>query len=254
MKDWSSAATSALIVLCGILGAVLLYGFFRGRERSLLGRCLGVRGITTVDEDHRRAVLATLSNEYAAFSAGSNLTVDVLLVEAKAAHELSRDRIKQLETKAVSIIGIVTTGLGALAILGDPHRIPSYGLWLEAAIVALGLSFVSAVLAITPLMLSRYPDLSYYAIPETVGDAANAARVKFHFAQGIISAIHANYHVAIVKGKLVVIAAALLGAALFALIANFWLARQLSPPSNTVSPAAPPVAQRVAANWSRSSA
>jgi hypothetical protein len=218
--DWIVVGT-AVVVGAGALLAYAFIRFFRElRTNTVLDRWLGLPDLRDSTVPERRDTLKDLMHRYGAFSAATTPTVDALLAEVKTAYDLSRDRIKAIEAKATTLIGIVTTGLGALAILGDPTKVPSRGVWLAAALVAFAVAFMTALLAIAP-RASEYPDLSLYALRSTVMDATNAARVKFDFSQQLLGSVLDNNRASFIKGKLVVSGTALLGVGLAALILNY---------------------------------
>jgi hypothetical protein len=181
----------------------------------------------------RRAVLADLETRYADFTGGATGPVDALLTEVKVAHELTRDRIKTIESKAGTLIGIVTTGLGALAILGDPTKVPSHGIWFSFALVAFAAAFVAAMLALAPRS-AEYPDLSVYALRKTVQDPANAPRMKYDFTTQLLGTVLTNNRTSLLKGKLVSAATALLGIGLASLTLNYALASPSEKPAPTI--------------------
>jgi hypothetical protein len=119
-----------------------------------------------------------IETSYASLNAHNGDATELLLEQARAVYDLARDRFKTLDGKAGTLIGIVTTGFGALAILGDPTKVPSHGVWIVLAMIALGFGFICALSSLVPRG-SQNPDLSPYLWRDTVANNANVPRIRF---------------------------------------------------------------------------
>jgi len=102
--------------------------------------------------------------------------------ESKAAYDLSRERFKSLDGKAVTFTGIIIAGLGAIAVLGDPSKIQAHGWWLYVGLGALCFALAASLLSLAPGKLTT-PDLSPYVWPATFANADNLARVRIELAR-----------------------------------------------------------------------
>jgi|GEM_PF-6715859 hypothetical protein len=146
--------------------------------------------------------------------------IDVLYAEAKASYDAGRERLKQLEAKAGTLIGIVTTGFGAIAILGDPSKTPKNGIWLSIGLIALAIAFMCALLSVRP-SLSDFPSLSHYVLPETVANPSNAPRIKYDLTEAWLRDARTGERLAFTKARFLVVSTAALGVGLGALAANY---------------------------------
>lgn len=133
---------------------------------------------TFASSEELRETEARLKREYADLHDHSKDAVDLLFDEAKGLYNLARDRFKTLDGKAATLIGIVTTGFGAIAILGDPSKVPSHGIWLYTALAAFITSFIAALWALRPQGTDT-PDPSYYLSTDLVASKDSMVRIKF---------------------------------------------------------------------------
>jgi hypothetical protein len=168
----------------------------------------------------RVATRRRIEADYAQLVQPDGKPVDVLYEEAKRAFDAGRERIKNLEAKAGTLIGIVTTGFGAIALLGDPTKVPSHGLWLGIGLVALAVAFVCALLSLAPRPV-RFPSLSHYALPNTVANVDNEPRIKLDLVEAWLRAGLADERTSFEKARLLAASTILLAIGLFALGANY---------------------------------
>jgi hypothetical protein len=179
-------------------------------------------------EHDRRAEGARLATDYPELTAQA-AAVDVLYTEAKEAYQTERDRFKALDDKASTLLGIVTTGLGAVSILGDPSKAPDRNLWFAIALVSFGLAFALALAAHMPRGADT-PALKGYALQSTLAVPDNAVRIKYDLTLAWLrdrgTTIAANQR----KARLLLFTTALLAVGLLALALNFVLAQ---PPANS---------------------
>jgi hypothetical protein len=161
-----------------------------------------------------------IETDYARLTDAEGKPVDVLYDEAKRAFDAGRERIKQLEAKAGTLIGIVTTGFGAFALLGDPSKVPKNGFWLALGLVAFGIAFLAALLSLAPRPV-RFPSLSHYLLPRTVANSDNEPRIKLDLTEAWLRASLADERTGFVKARLLIFATIALGVGLFALGANY---------------------------------
>jgi hypothetical protein len=161
-----------------------------------------------------------IETRYAALIDTGGKPVDVLFDEAKDAYDAGRERLKGLDAKAGTLIGIVTTGFGAIAILGDPSKTPKHGAWLTIGLVALAVAFVLALLSLVP-RTARFPSLSHYALPKTVANPSNEPRIKLDLTEAWLRAGRENERAAYQKARLLVAATVALGIGLASLAANY---------------------------------
>lgn len=129
-----------------------------------------------------------------------------LLGEAKAAFDSTRDGIKNLDTKAGTLIGIVTTGLGAFALLGDASKIPGRTAFLYIGLALLVVALFTAVLAL-PTRGLPVPRLSDYALLSTLASKDNKARIQFELIEAWLSDTRAAEAIAGGKARLLLVAA-----------------------------------------------
>ncbi len=140
------------------------------------------------------------------------LTVDesdataFLLAEAKAAFDATRDGIKSLDAKAGSLIGIVTTGLGAIALLGDASKVPDRTPFLYFGLFLLAVALFAAVLAL-PTRGFPVPRLSNYALLSTLAVNDNKARIQFELIESWLQDTRRAEAIAGGKARLLLIAA-----------------------------------------------
>jgi hypothetical protein len=190
-------------------------------------------GVKLASAELRADTKNRIETTYATLNAQNGDTVDLLLQQARDVYDLARDRFKTLDGKAGTLIGIVTTGFGALAILGDPTKVPSHGAWIVLAMTALGVGFLCALSSLVPRG-SQNPDLSPYLWRETVENAANAPRIRFDLAAAWVRDAAAVDEATIVKGRWLFAGAAALFVAIIALVINYALATPAEKPTPTL--------------------
>jgi hypothetical protein len=103
---------------------------------------LPVEPLATAQE--RVATRERLEEQYRWLTVEDSDAATFLLGEAKAAFDATRDGIKNLDAKAGTLIGIVTTGLGAIALLGDASKLPP-----RTGFLYIGLGFLTVSLFTT---------------------------------------------------------------------------------------------------------
>jgi hypothetical protein len=162
---------------------------------------------------------------YRTLNAKNGNVVEALFGEAKAAFAASRDRLSALDAKAATLIGIVTTGFGAIALLGDPSHSPSRGVWMAVALIALATGFFLALASMAP-QPAPYPALSNYNLLETVTNPANEARVKFEITEAWMRDTNENLLKAHQKGQLLLASIVALVVALSSLGVNYIVAKE----------------------------
>ncbi|GAC1312166.1 MAG: hypothetical protein NVS2B3_18130 [Vulcanimicrobiaceae bacterium] len=155
---------------------------------------------TLASLDARIETKKRIEADYASITVASEKTVDVLLEQSRAAYDLVQARLTALDGKAGTLIGVVTTGFGAIALIGDPSKIPTHGVWLVLALLALGVAFVAALCSLAPRG-AQNPDVSAYLLAVTASDANNASRIKFDLAEAWVRDAAVLEHATIVKGR-----------------------------------------------------
>jgi hypothetical protein len=161
-----------------------------------------------------------LETDYAAIRADRAAAVDVLYTEAKGGYDLARERNKVLEGKAGTLITIVTTGFGAIALIGDPSKGVQRNGAVIVALTSLAMAFFAALGALVPRR-TDYPLLAQYASAEILAKNDNAARIKFDLIGSWLQGQRRNNAAARDKGRLLFGATLLLGLGLGALAYNF---------------------------------
>lgn len=146
--------------------------------------------------------------------------VAFLFDEVKAAFASARQGIQGLDTKAGTLIGLVTGGLGAIAFLGDSSKVPAKTPCLYAGLALLGLALFSALLAV-PSPSIRVPDLSQYALQSTLGDNDNKARIQFDLIGDWLRSIRESESIAIGKSRLLLAAVSTTVAGVLFLTLNY---------------------------------
>jgi hypothetical protein len=174
-----------------------------------------------------------LSRDYATLNNDSKDAVNLLLSEGKGLYDLAHDRFKALDGKAVTIIGIVTTGFGAIAILGDPTKIPAQGAWFITALLAFVGCFICALWSLLPRGAAN-PDPSYYLSPKTVASKDSAVRITFDLSIAWMRDAASIEHATIQKGRRLLAAVVLLFVGVTALALNYLTAKPAEKPVPTV--------------------
>jgi hypothetical protein len=182
---------------------------------------------------YRAETKRRIEADYATLNAHNGDATDLLLREAHAVYDLARDRFKSLDGKAGTLIGIVTTGFGALAILGDPNKVPSHGAWIVLAMLALGAGFLCALKSLVPRG-SQNPDLSPYLWRDTLQNNANVPRIRFDLAAAWVRDAASVELATIVKGRWLLAGAIALLIAIVALVINYALATPADKPAPTI--------------------
>jgi hypothetical protein len=170
--------------------------------RRLFG--LPVEPLASVEE--RIATRERLDDQYRWLIGTEGDAAAFLFGEAKAAFEATRDGIKSLDTKASTLIGIVTTGLGAVALLGDASKLPAKSPYLFLGLALLAVALFAAVLAL-PARGLPVPSLSEYALLSTLAVTDNQARIQFELIEAWLDDTHRAEAIAGGKARLLLIAA-----------------------------------------------
>jgi hypothetical protein len=147
-----------------------------------------------------------LEATYQALTSEEEGAVGFLFNEVKAAFETTQDGIKNLDAKAGSLVGIVTTGLGALALLGDGSKLPGKTPFLFIGLGLLALALFAAVLAL-PTRGLLLPNLSTYALLSTLGVEDNRVRIQFELIEAWLQDIRRARAIAGGKARLLLISA-----------------------------------------------
>jgi hypothetical protein len=129
-----------------------------------------------------------------------------LFGEVKAGFDATRDGIKNLDTKAGLLIGIVTTGLGAIALLGDATKLPGRTPFLFAGLFLLAVALFAAVLAL-PTRGLPVPRLSNYALLSTLALSGNKTRIQFELIESWLQNTRRAEAIAGGKARLLLVAA-----------------------------------------------
>lgn len=195
--------------------------FFFGKQTSGLA-----------SDTEKQATFKRIHDDYPGLYSNDNATVELLYTEAKAKYESSRDRFKQLDGKAGTLITIVTTGFGAFAILGDPGKL-GQNAWVGAGLLALAVSFVFALIAQVPRSI-HFPELSTYVALDTVKYAGHAVRIKYELTRSWVRDADTSDRACAAKARLLNISTALLGIGLAALTLNYALPPASEKPVPTV--------------------
>lgn len=164
-----------------------------------------------------------IETNYSTLNARNGDATDLLLQQARAVYDLARDRFKVLDGKAGTLIGIVTTGFGALAILGDPNKVPSRGPWIILAMGALGTGFICALISMLPRG-AQSPDLSPYLWRDTLQNNANVPRIRFDLAAAWVRDAASIEIATMAKGRWLFAGAITLLIAIAALLINYTIA------------------------------
>jgi hypothetical protein len=188
---------------------------------------------TLASPNERRETEERLKADYAALNDDSKEAVDLLFDEGKVLYDLARDRFKTLDGKAATLIGIVTTGFGAIALLGDPTKIPSHGFWLAAALAAFIACFISALWSLSPRGTAT-PDPSYYLSTGSVAAKNSEVRIKFDLSIAWIRDAASIEHATNEKGSRLLKALVLLFAGVVCLGINYLSAAPAEKPVPTV--------------------
>jgi hypothetical protein len=187
---------------------------------------------TLASEAERYKTKQTLDG-YAGLTQQDGDAAEFIFRESKSAYDLARDRLKILDGKAGTLIGIVTTGFGAIAILGDPARVPSHGFWLYVSLFFLAVAFVFGLLSLAPRGANS-PDLSYYVLDEILHNPANTVRIKFDLAQAWLRDAASVEFASIVKGSRLLAGTVALFFGIIALAVNYITAAPGEKPVPTI--------------------
>jgi hypothetical protein len=192
--------------------------------------------------EKRRGEQARIERRFGPLTAKNSATVDFLYAEAKETYATGAERIKVLEGKAGTLIGIVTTGFGFITLIGDPTKVVSKSTPVIVALAALALAFVAALGALFPRRI-EFPDLSSYALRDTVANPSNGPRIKFDLIEPLLDAGSRNVDIARSKAYLLIAATVLVGLGLLALGVNFMTAKApgaLTPTIRVITATEPP--------------
>jgi hypothetical protein len=184
-----------------------------------------------------------LEEQYRWLTADNGDAVTFLLGEAKAAFQATSDGIKNLDTKAGTLIGIVTTGLGAIALLGDASKLPGRTPFLFVGLGFLTVSLFAAVLAL-PTRGLPVPRLSNYALLSTLAVKDNRARIQFELIETWLRDTRRAEAIAGGKARLLLVAAFTIVLGVLSLTLNWTLGVETRVPSEPATvrliPASPP--------------
>jgi len=193
-----------------------------GRLAQLGRRLFEIPTAPLAPEEDRAATRERLEQRYPWLTAEEGETAAFLFSEAKAAFEATRDGIKNLDTKAGSLIGIVTTGLGALALLGDASKLPGRTPFLFLGLGLLSVALFAAVLAL-PTRGLPVPRLSNYALLSTLAVNDNKARIQFDLIESWLRDTRRAEAIAGGKARLLLIAAFTIVLGVLSLTVNWTL-------------------------------
>jgi hypothetical protein len=192
-----------------------------------------LNGAKLASAEFRAETKTRIETKYAVLNARNGDASDLLLQQARAVYDLARDRFKALDGKAGTLIGIVTTGFGALAILGDPTKVPAHGVWIVLAMISLGTGFICALISLVPRG-SQNPDLSPYLWLSTVQNNSNVPRLRFDLAAAWVRDAASVETATIVKGRWLFAGACALFIAIISLVINYALATPADKPTPTI--------------------
>lgn len=172
--------------------------------------------------EERVATRVRLATWYPAQAANA-LAVEFLYAESKATFDVARDGMKNIDLKAATLITLLSTGLGAVALLGDASKLPARTPWLYGGLVLLAIALFAAVASLPTRPLS-YPRLSDYALPGTLLLQPDAkTRVALELSEAWLRDTSAANRVAAGKARLFTFSAFLVVAGVIALMVNFVL-------------------------------
>lgn len=182
-----------------------------------------------------KATQRRIERDYRSLGPESSDAVNLLLTQAQKNADIVSDRLKGLDGKATTLIGIVTTGVGAFALFSDPSKAPPRTIFLYSGLAALLLSLVLSLIALLPRP-APYPDLDDYLFSDTVRDAANAPRIKFDLAGAWSRDADAINRSTGLKGRLLIWAIIALSVGVSLLAFNYVEAGGIAAPAVTGSP------------------
>ncbi len=188
---------------------------------------------TLASSQVREASRIRLETDYAKLTATNKDATDFAFDQSKASYDLARERFKALDGKGGTLTGIVTTGLGAIAVLGDPSKIPAHGFWLYLSLAAFCGALIAAAFSLAPRGVAN-PDLSPYVSPGTLANVDNLARIKTELARAWLRDTATVEHANQEKSARLRIATGALVIGVAALVANYALAKPEEKPVPTL--------------------
>ena len=207
-----------------VLIAVVLFVAVNSEGDSWLAR-LGRRifesptkGLAPIED--RVATRKRLEEQYRWLTVEDGEAAAFLFEEAKAAFDSTRVGIQNLDTKASTLIGIVTTGLGAISLLGDPSKIPGRTPFLFVGLALLAVALFAAVLVL-PSRGIPVPTLSNYALLSILAVNDNKARIQYELIETWLRDTRRAEAIAGGKARLLIIAAFTIVLGVLCLSANW---------------------------------
>lgn len=209
-----------------IVAAVLLFAAAGSEGKSpfaALGRRIfevPLEPLASIEE--RISTRERLEERYVWMTADDGDAAAFIFAEAEKAFSTTLDGIKNLDTKAGTLIGIVTTGLGAIAILGDSSKLPARTPFLFIGLAFLTIALFAAVLALPTRGLST-PRLSNYTLLSTLTSIDNKARIEFDLIEAWLDDTRRADAIAGGKARLLLIAVFAIVVGVVCLTANWSL-------------------------------
>jgi len=189
------------------------------------------RGLASVEVCEN--TLIRLKGRFNAVTANNDESAKFFYDESKASYEVARDRFKSLDSKAVTLSGIVMTALGAIALFGDPNRIPQHCFWFYSAVAGFVTSLGFALYSLAPRAIAR-PDFSPYIWPMTIADPNNLSRARIELARAWLRDTANLENANAEKGKRLRLGTLLFSAGLFGIVMNYLIAQPNKKPVSTI--------------------
>ena len=204
-----TTVVSLVAISIGLIAVVLFVAVNSEGESWLprLGRRIfesPTRELAPVED--RVATRKRLEEKYRWLTVEEGDAAAFLFEEAKAAFDSTRLGIQNLDTKAGTLIGIVTTGLGAISLLGDPSKIPGRTPFLFIGLALLAVALFAAVLEL-PSRGIPVPVLSNYALLSILAVNDNKARIQYELIETWLGDTRRAEAIAGGKARLLIIAA-----------------------------------------------
>jgi hypothetical protein len=170
--------------------------------------------------EDRVATRKRLEEQYRWLTSEDGDAAAFLFEEAKAAFDSTRVGIQNLDTKAGTLIGIVTTGLGVVSLLGDPSKIPGRTPFLFVGLALLAIALFAAVLVL-PSRGIPVPTLSNYALLSILAVNDNKVRIQYELIETWLRDTRRAEAIAGGKARLLIIAAFTIVLGVLCLSANW---------------------------------
>jgi hypothetical protein len=225
--------TAWIITILVVSAGLALFGAASsdvGPLGSLGRRIFEIRTEPLASHAERVATQRRLEQTYRWLTAANADAATFLYSEVKAEFDATQAGIKNLDTKASSLVGIVTTGLGAIALLGDSSKLPARTPLLFIGLVLLALALFAAVLAL-PTRGLPVPRLSDYALLSTLAGKDNTARIQFELIEAWLQDTRRAEAIAGGKARLLLIAAFAIVLGVLSLTVNWAVGVKNSPPT-----------------------